>query len=407
MSAHDLAIIIAIAVLSQFAIFGAAAFYHRSQTHRQRSPSAATPASDAPAWPGLRDFRVARRVVEDEAATVCSFYLEPVDGRPLPPFAPGQYLTFHLTVADPATGATRPIVRCYSLSDRPDPGHYRVTIKRIEAPEGAANVPPGLSSGHFHRHVQAGDILAAKAPAGHFRLRGGAADPVVLIGGGIGITPMLSMLAASLDATPQPDVWLFYGVRNGAEHVMKAQLAEAARSHGNVHLHVCYSRPRAADVAGRDYQHACHVDVALLRQVLPLKAYDFYVCGPRVMMESLVPALREWGVPDARIHYEAFGPASLARKPAVAAPSAAQPLVTFAKSGKAERWSSQEASLLEFAENRGIRVESGCRAGGCGTCQTKIESGDVTYDHAPDFDPAPGTCLLCVSVPKSDLTLAA
>jgi ferredoxin len=80
-------------------------------------------------------------------------------------------------------------------------------------------------------------------------------------------------------------------------------------------------------------------------------------------------------------------------------------MVTFAKSGKQETWEPGMGSLLDFAEARGIVVSSGCRAGGCGSCQTSIRAGEVAYTQAPDFDPEPGTCLLCVCTPKTAVTL--
>jgi ferredoxin len=127
------------------------------------------------------------------------------------------------------------------------------------------------------------------------------------------------------------------------------------------------------------------------------------------MMESLVPALEAWGVPKERIHFEAFGPASIKRStkpPAVPAPETTR-TVTFARSGRQLQWQASDGSLLELAEANGVKVNSGCRAGGCGACQTTIRSGEVAYRHAPDFDPEPGTCLLCVCIPKSDVTLEA
>jgi hypothetical protein len=133
------------------------------------------------------------------------------------------------------------------------------------------------------------------------------------------------------------------------------------------------------------------------------------------MLQSLVPALEDWGVPDGRIHFEAFGPASIPRKKPTAAAhlisqgdnSSDAVMVTFAKSGQQASWAPGMGSLLEFAESHGVTVNSGCRAGGCGTCQTSIRTGEVAYTQAPDFDPEPGSCLLCVCTPKTAVTLEA
>ena len=365
----------------------------------------ATVAQEGAAWSGFRTFRVDRKVVEDADAAICSFYLVPEDGRPLPTFLPGQFLTFRLDVPA-AQGGTESIIRCYSLSDAPCPDAYRISVKRVPAPAGST-FPPGRSSSHLHDRIAVGSLLQVRAPSGHFHIDQGDA-PVVLIGGGIGITPMLSMLNWCLEAQPGREVWLFYGVRHGGEVVMKSHLEALAAAHANFHLWLCYSDPRPQETAGRDYQHAGRVGIDLLRIHLPLKPYHFYTCGPTPMMESIVAGLEDWGVPASRIHFEAFGPASVKRAPIAAAPATAEAsdiVVTFARSGRELHWQHAAGSLLEFAEANGIVVDSGCRAGGCGTCQTTIKSGEVAYRQTPDYDPEPGSCLLCVCAPKTSVTL--
>jgi ferredoxin-NADP reductase len=362
-------------------------------------------AQEGVAWSGFRTFRVDRKVVEDADASICSFYLAPEDGRALPSFLPGQFLTFRLEVPV-AQGGSEPIIRCYSLSDAPRPDAYRISVKRVPAPAGSG-LPPGRSSNHLHDRVEVGSLLQVRAPAGHFHIDQGDA-PVVLIAGGIGITPLLSMLNWCLAEQSGREVWLFYGLRHGGEAVMKSHLEALAATHANFHLWLCFSEPRPQDEAGRDFQHHGRVGIDLLRLHLPLKPYHFYTCGPTPMMESIVTGLEGWGVPASRIHFEAFGPASVKRAPVAAAPIAAAAsdiLVTFARSGRELHWQPAAGTLLEFAEANGITVDSGCRAGGCGTCQTTIKRGEVTYRQTPDFDPEPGSCLLCVCAPKTSVTL--
>jgi hypothetical protein len=366
------------------------------------------------AWAGWREFRVRARAYEDAAQSQCSFYLEPVDGAPLTTFKPGQFLTFSLDLPDESSdtpGGTRAVTRCYSLSDRPDRGHYRVTIKRVPSPADCPELPPGMSSNHFHDRVQAGDVLKVKAPCGHFFIDPDANVPAVLVAGGIGITPMMSMLRWCLTEQPGRRVHLVYGLRNGAEHAFKALLQEMAASHPNVVLTVAYSRPGPYDVLGTDYQHAGHVDVDLLKRALPHGRHQFYVCGPPAMMQTLVPALAEWGVPREDLHFEAFGPASVklprdqtnAEAEALSAPVE----VRFNRSGRTLVWEGRDANLLEFAERHGVAVESGCRSGGCGSCETRLSSGTVHYASPPDHDIAQGRCLLCVGRPSSALVLEA
>ncbi|MDX1915887.1 MAG: 2Fe-2S iron-sulfur cluster-binding protein [Methylophilus sp.] len=361
------------------------------------------------AWSGFRTFKVNRKIFEDSSQSICSFYLVPEDGQPLPTFFPGQFLTFRVDVPT-NTGGIEQIIRCYSLSDAPHTDYYRVSIKRL--PQSIGNdAPPGRSSNHFHDHITTGSLLQVRAPSGHFYIDNSDA-PVVLIGGGIGITPMLSMLNWCLANQTGREVWLFYGVRNSQELVMKSHLEKLASAHTNFHLWICFCNPLPEDVASRDFRHQGRVDINLLRTQLPLKPYHFYICGPSPMMESLVSALDDWGVPDTHIHFEAFGPATIKRHNTAALVTATQTgaadtgiIVNFALSGKQLPWQLSANNLLEFAEANGISVNSGCRAGGCGTCQTAIRSGEVAYRQPPDFDPEPGTCLLCVCIPKTSLKL--
>jgi ferredoxin-NADP reductase len=414
MTAQGLLLLILLGILLQLLVYaGVALFRHwldfqalKEQSGVPRDAAMPTDkddtASTRPAWQGDREFRVCRREYEDAAHSVCSFHLCPVDGKPLPAFLPGQFLTFVLEIHDPMSGEPKSIMRCYSLSDRPHADHYRISIKRI--PPGATGLPPGLSSSHFHDHVQVGDVLRVKAPAGHFHLDPVSAHPVVLIAGGIGITPLFSMLSATLRVHPEREVWLFFGARNGREIPMRAALEDLERAHANFHLHVCFSQPADDDRLGRDYAHAGRVDIPLLRMHLGFKPYHFYLCGPAALMESLVPGLEDWGVPAAQIHYEAFGPASVTRR---AQASDTPRAVTFARSGRSIAWTGADGSLLELAEANGIRVDSGCRAGCCGACRTEIEAGEVYYEQQPEFEVEPGGCLMCLARPTADLVLAA
>jgi ferredoxin-NADP reductase len=391
---------------------------------RRGNPASQVPLHDASilraesmgAWQGWRDFRVTRRTFEDAAMSQCSFYLRPADGAPLPGFKPGQYLTVSLPLGGlsekgmPAdAGAERRLIRCYSLSDQPDPAIYRITIKRALAPPDRQDLPPGVVSGYLHDHVQVDDVLMLKAPSGRFFIDTETETPVVLVAGGIGITPMLSMLRWCTALQPQRVVHLYYGVRNSADHAFKSMLESLVASCANFTLHVVYSNPDRDDTQGRDYQHVGYVDLDLLRGTLTHGRHQFYVCGPPPMMQSLVPALRGWGVREDDIHYEAFGPATVL--PAVSPTNA--PLAATAgaldirlnRSGRTLVWDGQDGNLLDFVERQGVAVDSGCRSGSCGSCETRLTSGTVHYADKPDYDIAAGHCLLCVAKPQSALVL--
>jgi hypothetical protein len=360
-------------------------------------------------WEGFREFTVQRKVFEDSAHSICSFYLVSEDNHPLPPFKPGQFLTFRLLVVDPSTGKSKTIIRCYSLSDVPYSGFYRVSIKRIPSPANSPDIFPGLSSNYFHDHVVEGSKLEVRAPSGHFHLQENSPLPIVLIAGGIGITPMLSMVNTLLGRGDKRKIWLFYGVRNSSEHIMKTHLQTLAKDINNFNLCVCYSAPGENDIEGVDYHHRGRVDIPLLQNRLKHTHHQFYVCGPKAMMESVVPGLDEWGVHSEDIFYESFGQATLIKqnndnKMTV---DTGSKTITFQKSDKSFEWNTDSGSILEFAEANGVKVESGCRAGSCGGCQTKIAKGEVVYKQQPDADVEEGHCLLCISTPKNNLTLIA
>jgi hypothetical protein len=359
-------------------------------------------------WSGPRKFIVKRKV--RECRDVCSFYLAPHDGKPLPPFHPGQFLTFQLRIP----GQSASVIRCYSLSDAPAPtcDYYRVTIKKVPPPPDKPGTPPGLVSTFFHEQVNEGDILDVKVPSGRFYLDMIARTPVVLIGGGVGITPVLSMLNGVAQSGSRRETWFFLGVRNSGEHIQKAHLEEVAAKNPNIRLHICYSDPGPDDKAGRDYHHAERVSVKLFKQLLPSNAYDFYICGPPPMMSSLTQGLKEWGVPDDNVHFEAFGPATVkavapAVAPAAVATTAQTFQINFARSGKALAWDQKMQSLLDFASSHGVTIDSGCRRGACGTCKVAVRDGKFSYLNPPDYSCEAGSCLTCCAVPSTDLTLDA
>ncbi|MEM7407899.1 MAG: 2Fe-2S iron-sulfur cluster-binding protein [Pseudomonadota bacterium] len=349
------------------------------------------------AWSGFRKFVLQGKVLEAE--DTCSFYFAPHDGQPLPAFLPGQYLTFRL----PIPGHDRPLTRCYSLSDSPThPDYYRVTVKRLKGEV------DGLVSTFLHQELQPDDLVDVKAPSGQFHLDSETHGPVVLIGGGVGITPALSMLNYITATGSSRETWLFYGVRDSSQQVQREYLRQLGTENENVRLNICFSQPGPNDELGRDFDHAEWVTVDLLKRLLPSNNYDFFICGPAAMMDSLTHDLTAWGVPKSKIHFEAFGAATVKRVSRDLPPSGANSIeVEFARSGNTLGWDGSAASLLEFAEASGIPMESGCRAGNCGSCLTAIRSGTVEYLHEPGAPVEEGTCLTCISIPKGNLVLDA
>lgn len=417
MTSLQLVGLIASAWLAQVAVGVGAAFWRRRGQAPAR-PGDALPAEGAAgagAWAGVRDFRIASRVFEDAARSQCSLLLEPVDGRPLPAFLPGQYLTLQLHLPSPGTDPQRrhaTVTRCYSLSDRPDPRTFRITVKRVPAATGGPDRAPGLASTWLVDRSAVGDIVQVRAPSGRFVIDATSQRPVVLVAGGIGITPLMSMVRWMLVEQPLRDIHLYCGVRCGLDHPFKALLDEWALSKPTLRVHVAYSQPGLNDLVGRDFQHPGRVDVDLLRRTLPHGSFQFYLCGPSPMMADLVAGLRGWGVPAGDIHHEAFGPASVIATPRDGPlPDVADSLssvdVRFNRSQRTLEWDGHAANLLDFAEDHGVAMESGCRSGSCGSCAVKLVSGRVQYAQPPDFDVPSGYCLPCVGTPTMALVLEA
>lgn len=237
----------------------------------------------------VRRLRVAEKIRESD--DVASFVLVASDGRPLPPFEPGQYLPLSLDVP----GAAEPLRRTYSLSGAPSTERYRITVKR-EA--------QGTVSRFLHDAVDVDAILRAGAPAGDFVV-GCRQCPVVLVSAGIGLTPFVSMLHALLAEESARPVWFVHGTRDGRHHPLAAEVRALAARRPGITVHVAYSRPRAED-SGHD--SVGRIDGALLDRLVSAPDAHYFLCGPVAFMGALHSELDRRGVGADRIHSETFGP---------------------------------------------------------------------------------------------------
>ncbi|MDE1045611.1 MAG: iron-sulfur cluster-binding domain-containing protein, partial [Nitrospinaceae bacterium] len=171
---------------------------------------------------------------------------------------------------------------------------------------------------------------------------------------------------------------------------------------------IFYSKPAETDALNTDYHFKGRVNVESFKSLLPSNNFDFYMCAPPPMVKDLRNDLAEWGVPKKNIHFEAFGPATVkVFKKESDKESISNISIVFKKSGKTLLWDSKSGSLLDFAEENQIPIDSGCRAGNCGTCLTAVTDGDVELMGEPGSDPEVGSCLTCISIPKGNLTLDA
>jgi ferredoxin-NADP reductase len=226
---------------------------------------------------------------------------------------------------------------------------------------------------------------------------------------------MVAMMNAIVQRGSGKPVWFIHGTRNAREHAMRKHVRRVTEENKNVSAHIRYSRPEPEDVEGRDYDSRGHVDIALLKRVLPFDDYEFYLCGPTPFMKSLYCGLLSLGMAEARIHYEFFGPASVLAEEAgtrgqAAARTAEAELtgetqVTFARSGLTATWDPACESILDLAEQQGLSPDYSCRSGICQTCACKLVEGEVEYLEEPLQAPDPGCVLICCSRPKGRLII--
>lgn len=236
-------------------------------------------------WRGTRTFRIAD--TRQESAVIRSFVLEPEDGGPVADFAPGQFIGIKLTIDG------TPAYRHYSLSAAPNGRSYRISIKR----EGEGQV-----SRHFHDTLKVGDRLELLPPAGELTLDASNA-PILLLSGGVGQTPMLSLAAQAL--AEGREVTYLHAALDGEHHAFADEVkALEARYPQQMRVVTLYERPQPEDAP----DHTGRIDRSLLARYLPGDRPQCYFVGPQGFMSCVDAHLDDLGVPAARRHYETFGP---------------------------------------------------------------------------------------------------
>lgn len=342
-----------------------------------------------------RPLRVAR--IEAQSHNIRSIYLEPADGAGLPLFQAGQHLPLRFNIDGDVH------IRTYSLSSAPSDDFFRISVKR-----------DGRVSTHLHEQIRVGDLLEARAPQGHFTVAPHERRPLVLLAAGVGITPLLSMLREvvyqGLRTRRIRPTWFIQSSRTLADQPFRRELDRLLEDAGDaVRVVRLLSQPEAEAMQGEDFDLRGRIDVALLKDLLTVEDYDqldFVVCGPGSFTQALYDGLRELDIRDSRIHAETFGPSTLRRRPDPDAVVIEQPPaattsvpVVFQRSAKEARWQPEGGSLLELAESRGLRPEFSCRGGSCGTCKTRLVSGQVHYPLPPAEVPDEGQVLICCAIP--------
>ena len=314
-------------------------------------------------------------------------------GGPLPfTFAPGQYLNFTLSIGD------RVVRRSYSISSSSKEKAYcEISVKRKE---------DGYASHHVHDALAEGQLVSVSGPAGRFVFDETSSDVVTLIGGGVGITPLMSIVRSLVDRQWRGRIELVLTMRTSRDLVFGEELERLAAKTPSLHVTTTLTREKTRDWTGRRGP----ITKDLLVEILgPEPRGPIYVCGPEAMMLAVQNALRELHVPDADVRTEAFvSPGVAAATSSTAAQDddrthelrfARQHLVVSAPG---------RVTLLEAAEDAGLDLPFECRSGICGRCKVKLLEGEVAMDSEDALsqrDKLEGVVLSCQARARSNVVV--
>lgn len=362
-------------------------------------------------WQGALRIAAIRR----ETTDVMTFRLTTPRGGALPfQHLPGQYVNVSVDIDGHLAK------RAYTIASSPGhPEYVEITAKRE---------PFGVVSGYLHERARVGDELRVAGPHGYFVFTGTEADSVVLIGGGVGITPLMSIIRHLTDRAWGGDIFLLYSCKSAADVIFRDELASLQQQHPNLHVVTTLTREEVPGTrTGR-------VTSALLSELVPgIAARRIHVCGPRPMIDAVKEMLSQLGVPASQVKTENFGtntrsPAAIAMRatpppPPEAAPAALPgdvtvspssrldivPTITFTRSRKTAP-AMRSTTVLDVADLVGVEIDSACRSGTCGSCKVPLQIGSVTMDVEDALEPedrARHLILACQAKPVGDIVVEA
>ena len=342
-------------------------------------------------WNGL--LRVAR--IFQETSNVKTYRLiDPLFGKLPFQYLPGQFLT--LTVS-PDGG---PIKRSYTISSSPTERDYcEITVKREEQ---------GAVSRFLHDRVHEDDTLQVTAPSGRFTFTGEESTSVVLVGGGVGVTPMMSAVRYLTKRSWLHDIYFVFAGRGEADIIFREELEYLQRRYSNLHLIFALEQVDASD--GR------YVKGRITREVLQARipdwpAHHVHICGPPPMMDAVKAIVTDLGVPATQIFTEVFQGKEPPRQKLEDIPTAQSnvAVATFAKSRKTAMMPPTK-TVLEASEDVGVNIDYSCRIGICGICRVKLLSGTVTMEVQDGLHPGDkenNIILACQAKSTEDLSVDA
>ena len=294
-------------------------------------------------------------------------------------YRPGQFLTLRLAPAG------IPVRRSYTIASSPTwRDRIEITVKRE---------PQGLVSRWLHDELDVGDEVEMEAPNGTFVFDGQQAEGVVLIGAGVGITPLMSVVRYLTETRWPGRISFILGFRSPRDFIFHTELEDLKTRNPNLSVIATMSNPTEGwrGMKGR-------INSTLVQSAVPdLAACRTHICGPPAMMTEMKAALRSLGIPEEQIRTEAFG--TVTRAPATKTARSGQ------VAGKIEFLASDasatvptDATILDIADEIGVFIDSACRSGTCGSCRARLVSGIVSMavqDGLTDGDKREGYILTC------------
>jgi ferredoxin-NADP reductase/DMSO/TMAO reductase YedYZ heme-binding membrane subunit len=337
---------------------------------------------------------VVSRIFE-ETHDVKTFRFTPVGGGPLP-FAAiaGQYLNIQLEIDG------KRVRRSYTIASSPTRTDYaEITVKR-----------DGLASKHLHGSVKEGDVIKIGAPAGKFYFAGTEAKRVVLVAGGVGITPMMSVIRSLTERRWAGDMHLIFAVKRRADIIFERELEDLVAGHPNLHVTITLTQPDDAAPGGLWNGTRGRISRELIAKVVPdVAGSRVMLCGPVPQMQAARALFVELGVPNDEIREEEFvSPTASGDAAAEVADTGGEYVVHFKRSGK--KVDLVGLTVLEAAEDNDIEIPFECRSGICGQCKCKLVSGRVvmeSQDALTASDKQKGLILACQARPTQNCEVEA
>ncbi|MAK92568.1 MAG: hybrid-cluster NAD(P)-dependent oxidoreductase [Oleibacter sp.] len=350
---------------------------------------------------GRHIVRCARVIMEtDDVRTFCFMAEQPM----LFFFKPGQFVTLELEIEG------QQVMRSYTISSSPStPYSFSISVKRV---------PGGQVSNWLHDNMNEGDVLAVHGPVGNFNCIDYPADKVLLLSGGVGITPVMSMARWMFDTNAETDICFIHSARTPDDVVYKRELEQMSSRVSNFHLHLICERTAPGSVW---YGYRGYLDAVKLEIIAPdFMDREVFCCGPEPYMRAVKALLKEAGFDMSRYHDESFGatPVEVEEEAISQAETFVEAeeefvenaesfSVTLSKTGKSAQIA--EGETVHAAANKlGVYIPKACGMGICGTCKVLKTSGDVEMSHnggITDEDVAEGYILSCCSVPTSNVEI--